>query len=178
MPDKRQEQRPRAAGTCRQIPFCRAVVQSEILFCTNLRPQTLGRTPPCPGVPWACGCLAELSGKCGASGSLGNRPREQDGGWAGSAVPSSRGALCNHGNAASEPSATASDPARAAATSSRPGWVGDMQAWYDPRAMLLGGGESSSKILENIRLWGPRGEKGLRVGNNQIFGQRETVDGV
>lgn len=36
-------------------------------------------------------------------------------------------------------------------------------------------GVSASKILENIRLWGPSGEKGLRVGNNLIFGQREKM---
>lgn len=40
-----------------------------------------------------------------------------------------------------------SDPARAATTSSRPEWVGDMQTWNDPHAVLLRGGQSSGKNL-------------------------------
>lgn len=59
-----------------------------------------------------------------------------------------------------------------------PPGLGGWGTWYDPHAMLLGGGESSSKLLENIRLWGPSGGKGLPGENNLIFGQRETVDGV
>lgn len=39
-------------------------------------------------------------------------------------------------------------------------------------------GESYGKISENIRLWGPRGGKGLPAGNKLVFGQRETADGV
>lgn len=92
----------------------------------------------------------------------------------GSAVPSPGGALCNHGNTASEPSADSSDPARAATTSSRPGGVGDTPTWNDPHATLLRGGESSGKILENIRLWGPRGRKGLPAENNLVFGQKDS----
>jgi hypothetical protein len=40
-----------------------------------------GKGPPPPDVRWACGCLAELSGKCGASRSLWLGKRARGAGW-------------------------------------------------------------------------------------------------
>lgn len=105
--------------------------------------------PPHPGVPWACGCLAKLSGKCGgASRSLQFGKQAQEAGWRlGLALlrphPEEHCVITEMQHHSSRP--TPSDPARAAATSSRPGRVGDTQTWNDPHAML------GREIWQNLR---------------------------
>lgn len=71
----------------------------------------------------------------------------------GSATPSSRGALCNHGNSASHSWWTLRLCQGGSNFLLALGGAGDdTQTWNDPRGMLLEAGQNSGKISANVRL--------------------------
>lgn len=167
---------PRCA--CLGLVSAKQSCDCEFLFQTGMRPPILGRTPLHPGVPQVHGCLDELSGKwCqqdSAAWQTGPGSRLEAG--PGSATPSSRGALCNHGNSASHSWWTLRLCQGSSNFLLASGGVGDdRQTWNDPRGMLMGGERKSQR---NVRLCGPGGEKGLPARNRLVFGQRHTGDGV